>query len=946
MKSKKLLHAVLAAALAASAACDMSPVSAGGSYQPPDPPQDAVSGPRFISENERDELERNGRFLKLVNMPPDTQTPNVYSVSVANSQAVIAGFDRDRTVLVYKDTDSCTAYLLLAYNDGSEFTETGYFYTAFTVHVDAVTKFVVGIPDRFLVRYTDGRGSADVNGLPRPPPPPPDPPPEKLNYLTVFNLPPSVSVYNFDRVFVHNQAGEVAFCADYSEIVLASAGGRTSAKIPLRYTSTKAVFTETGVFYVSFDINVDVETRYTVKAEDGVGASFVNGNGYLDVLNIPDRPVSYLVVKGLPPNSVKYFVSDVNVYNLAEDPVAGCPDNKKITVVRDGEFAAFLIPLSSAYSDSGYFQASGRFAVTFAIELDMDWQTVFTREDRVVLVFTGGSAEIDLSSLFGRSSFSLANYNDTARPVIKAGSVWDVNGNRITVNSDFAVNALTPNSSGVVYLYSCYNGLDFYYEFSAAVPSYNSPRKGWYDGVRRALFKMVYLYGADPPLFLFKTPVDGDFPQLGKAVLEAPSDYSRLTASKPVSRSVDGAGSPAALTFSLDPGIYVIELRGAGGGSGRNYGGTSPGGSGGIVREIISLNAGTSFTAFAGSAGENAPAAEVSGTFRVVTTKNYYTYTPGVTSAPAPVLVSSNAVLSAVTVTGTNAAMSGGGGGGGGSGAFLYSSSNLGNYFLAAGGGSGGSGGSYLTPGGGGGSGGVIGPGSGGGGSGYLSQTSDAGDGSWNSKGGYGGRGGGLGAGSAGAPASDGGSGASALGFNSSVPGGAGAASYAASAFLILPSRIQNLFFTFYNQISSGSWEPDIGNPRESGDKIVTVRTAFNVSGNGGAGGSAPAYVNGPNAWLNVNNAGARGADAPALNPVSISNSATSGYAGALNTYWNIYGADGPATEPLFDSRIGLSVGAPANGRTGSDGGNNRGSAKGGGAAPGAAGSVIIHKIY
>jgi hypothetical protein len=154
------------------------------------------------------------------------------------------------------------------------------------------------------------------------------------------------------------------------------------------------------------------------------------------------------------------------------------------------------------------------------------------------------------------------------------------------------------------------------------------------------------------------------------------------------------------------------------------------------------------------------------------------------------------------------------------------------------------------------------------------------------------------------------------------------------------------LVFTVYNQTSSGSWEPDYGNPRESGDKIVTVRTSFNVSGNSGAGGSVPAYVNGPNAWLNVNNAGAQGAPAPALNPVSISDSAASDLAGHFMSYWNAYGEDGPATERLFDSRIGLSIGAPKNGQAGQDGGNSRSTSRSGGAAPGAAGSIIIHKIY
>jgi hypothetical protein len=390
MKSKKLSAlAVLAAALTL-AACDMAGIH---DFNPPAQMPIQDSNVRFISEIERDELEKNGRFLKLVNMPLNTQTPNVYSVSVANSSNSIARFNKNRTVLIYKDSDSCTAYLLLAYNDESEFIETGFFYTAFTVHVDALTKYIVNASDLFIVSYTDGRGQADVANLPSTAPAAADEP----RYLTVFNLPASVSFHGFDKVFVHNQAGAIAYCADYSRIELSVSGNSASAKIPLRYRSLDKTFTETGSFYVSFDINVDAETRYVVTAGDRVKTFFIDGNGYLDVRNLPDNPVPYLTLKGLPLNAGKHQISDVGVYNLSQ-PVAVCADPGGIVVVRDAESSTFLVPLSYSSNAGSYFRDSGKFAVTFSINVDVFTLIVFTRADGLILPFTDGSAEFDLSA--------------------------------------------------------------------------------------------------------------------------------------------------------------------------------------------------------------------------------------------------------------------------------------------------------------------------------------------------------------------------------------------------------------------------------------------------------------------------------------------------------------------------------------------------------------------
>jgi hypothetical protein len=81
--------------------------------------------------------------------------------------------------------------------------------------------------------------------------------------------------------------------------------------------------------------------------------------------------------------------------------------NKNIVASKTGSSSTFKIPLSSP--DNSYFMASGRFAVTFSVIVDIDSQFVFNRNDNMILVFTNGSAEIDFASLFGAPDVSLTN---------------------------------------------------------------------------------------------------------------------------------------------------------------------------------------------------------------------------------------------------------------------------------------------------------------------------------------------------------------------------------------------------------------------------------------------------------------------------------------------------------------------------------------------------------
>ncbi|GBU28241.1 hypothetical protein R84B8_01799 [Treponema sp. R8-4-B8] len=684
-----------------------------------------VDSSRELSEKERDDLETTGRFLKLTGLPDNLQAPNVFSASVANSSSSVAILDPLNPVLIYKERSSNTAYIPLVRQDNSEFLETGFFFAAFSIHVDALTMYVVSADDHFTVRFADGRGQTDVSNIPSK-----AVIVEEPRYLTITSLPPNVSFYSFASVSIRDQKGEIARCDDFSKILISANGGKAEAKIPLLYSKDGLNFTGSGSFYVSFDISVDADTRYTLASGDKVAVRFVSGNGVFDIMNIPPVPfvpVPYLTVKGLPLNAAKHMISDVSVYNI-ESEVASCSDYGEVISAKENGLLTFLIPLSS--SNGGWFLDSGRFAVSFTFNIDVDTKISYSRSDNVILYFTEGSAEFDVNSFFGHFNASLANPDDSSKPVIKAGSSFDVNGHRCTVAGNYAVAAFPPNGSCVLYLYVFYFDGEFFYEFSAAAPVYNQSRKGWYNGSKRALWKMIYLFG--PSQFLFKTPVHDNFPHLKTAALTVTNDYAQITDTKTAVKSIDGASNPESDNFTLEPGVYVVEIKGAGGGAGRSYDGASQGGSGGIVREIFTLGSAASFSAFTGSAGGDAPAVSPSGTFNIVTTRNYLTQAGSTTQSTvtfgSPVLTSSNSFIAAVNIYNVSnihiysdgpiteylwadASMSGGGGGGGGSASFLYSSGANGSYFLAAGGGGGGSGGSYLTPGGAGGAGGSCGPG-------------------------------------------------------------------------------------------------------------------------------------------------------------------------------------------------------------------------------------------
>ena len=736
---KKNLLSLAAAVLFAAAiaafftTCDMVYVE--------DPASGNSSGggnSRILTEEEKNELEKNGHFLKLVCMPDNTQVPNIFSVSVANSSSIISKLDTKKPVSIYKEKSTATAsvYLPLVYNDDTDFIETGSFYTGFSIHVDAVKKYVVDIKDKILVEYTNGRGTYDVRNIPQFGAADP-------GYLTVFNLPEGFVSQGISKVFVHNMYNPVASCRDYSLVEVFTNDGVTSVKIPLKYSSSDSDFKSNGNFFVSFDLYCDALRNYSIDPSDHITVNFINGNGFLDIGNIEYESIPYLTITGLPLNVTKYHFSAISVYNMVSS-VASCGNSGSIIILKDSSYATALIPLTE--SENGYFRGTGSFIVTFTVNIDALTQISYKKENNLMLDFVSGNASFGVTLNSGFFDAELLNPLDTFAPIIKKGSSFEIEGFIYTVNENIINNNYIPDKTCIAFLYTSLNNRLISFEISGDVPVFDTLRKGWYKNTKRALWKMIYLKDANK--FLAKTYIEDNFPP-GVFDTLTDDDYMQLVNEQTVFKNINGENNPPIQTFTLNSGVYVVELKGAGGGKGRTLNGLSDGGEGGLIREILTLNSDTLFSTFTGSSGEDAPPLVNEGEFNI--------YILRVQPVPAAHTTFYDNI-SVQYINKEKSSFSGGGGGGGGSATYMYAPDLY--YLLSAGGGGGAAGGSFYTRGGGGGAGGSVGPGAGGGAAGSISYNIDTtyyynfGESrllkNFYFSGGNGGKGGGLGGGYAG----------------------------------------------------------------------------------------------------------------------------------------------------------------------------------------------------
>jgi len=549
----------------------------------------ARSGMHVLSDAERDELERTGHFLKLVNMPRNTQSANVSSVLVAHGAANIGKLNAKDAVKIYRGNGVNTVYLPLIYNDGSDFAEYGSFYVAFTIHVDAITSFVVAISDKILVEFEDGRGSLDVLTIPANGP-------ADRRYLTFYGLPPNVQAQNVSKVFIYNQAGAIAQCEDYDQLSISNSMSGSTLRIPLSYIKPPGLFTETGSFYVSFDINVDAVTRFVIADKDRLLVNFVNGNGALYADDLPIAPpLPFLTVKSLPRHAVRQNFSNVFLYNTA-GKVAQCANVNDIIVSRDALSATAYIPLVYSSDTSEYFYDSGYFIVSLTVTVDALSQIIINQSDNFLLQFVNGSGACDLSDRFGFFSGGLANESNTAAPIVAKDTTFEMNGTYFKLKNNTPVKNSPPSASSVVYVYASQNYTEAEFEYSTVAPTYVSSRKAYYSGDKRCLWKLIY-FKDTPDIYAAKTYIEKDLLPTGLA--RYPISNRSFAVGTSV-YSLSGASNPAPATVTLQPGAYVFIAIGAGGGPGGSGGG---GGAGGSACELVLLGEATAFTAFAGSGG-------------------------------------------------------------------------------------------------------------------------------------------------------------------------------------------------------------------------------------------------------------------------------------------------------------------------------------------------------
>jgi hypothetical protein len=485
----------------------------------------------------------------------------------------------------------------------------------------------------------------------------PEPPESPAPYLTIISLPRNTVPQNISNVSIYNAAGaEIAKCAGHDQIIITGDYSSAAAKIPLVYNDRNEPFADTGNFVFSLSVNINFTTQIIVNKEDKLTLQFTEGNALLDASLIPPAPpLPYLTITSLPKNVKPQNISNVFVNNGAGTAIAKCADYNQILITTDSVYAAAKIPL--VYNGTGEpFRDTGYFIVSFSVNIDSYIQISKSREDAFSVPFIDGSGTFDLlkdahaSVELGYFSGGFTNPSDTDAPVIRSGTKFEMNGNYYTVNSNTAVVPSSFSNTCIVFIYArlVFNQLEFVY--STAAPAYDSYKKGYYNGLSRALFKFIFIRDSANKYFA-KTFISNNWSHFNYHTVDSSSLASQ---NLPQSFYLSGADNPQMQTVTLPAGAYLFTLNGAAGGSSSLYnvtggqgGAGGEGGAGGHISEVVLLSQNTSFTFFTGESGK-------SGSSEIRTTGN------------------------------NTASVKGGNGGGSGSFAFSHD-----GYFLCAGGGGG-----------------------------------------------------------------------------------------------------------------------------------------------------------------------------------------------------------------------------------------------------------------
>jgi hypothetical protein len=577
--------------------CDMDPFSAPAVPQPDVPQPDG--------------FDSSIPCLTIINLPANTRKNHFSNVFVFNSAGVVSKCADYDQITIIKDNGFVTAKIPLSYNtDSGYFKETGTFIVSFTANIDYATYYIVKESEKLRLYFTDGCATFDASLIPPPPPP----------YLTIISLPADTRSQNISNVFVYNDAGTViAKCADYDQIIITRDSLSVTAKVPLYYSGRDEHFTDTGNFVVSLFVNINFATQIIVKEEDKFTLPFTEGNALLDASLIPPAPPPpYLTITSLPKNVKPQNFSNVFAYNSIGTAAAECADYDQIIITAGSDYAAAMIPL--VYTGSGEpFRDSGYFYVSFSLYINSYIDISKTRDDEFPVPFTDGSGTFNflnnaLASIeLGYFSGGLTNPLDTAAPVIRSGTKFEMNGFYYTANSNMAVAASSFSNTCIVYVYArlVFNQLEFIY--STAAPVYDNYKKGYYNGFARALFKFVFIRDSSNKYFA-KIFINDGWSHLRYQTVDSSSLASQNLFQH---YYLSGTADPHSHTVTLPAGAYLFTLNGAAGASSPasfEFRPSSaplgppvpvgPGGSGGHVSEVVILSQNTSFTFFTGENGK------------------------------------------------------------------------------------------------------------------------------------------------------------------------------------------------------------------------------------------------------------------------------------------------------------------------------------------------------
>jgi hypothetical protein len=289
------------------------------------------------------------------------------------------------------------AYVPLTNPYSFAFTESGSYFTSFTITVDALSQIVAGANNNFLADYEDGVTEIDASRIP----PAPTAPPVIPHCLTIIGLPQTAHSADFLDVFIMNSEGNVAKCVDYTAIRIMPFEGKSAAVIPLVYDNNRNFngldFSESGSFIVTFSFFSDALNSIVVTRDNFCIVDFSDGTGLLDVSDIPLVPHKYLTITGLPQNTQQLNIADVFVWNQT-GKIAKCEDYSLLAFEYPGNSTTLKIPL--IYSSANQlFDETGPFYVSFDLNVDALTRFFITETDKVLVNFVNGNGTLDAANL-------------------------------------------------------------------------------------------------------------------------------------------------------------------------------------------------------------------------------------------------------------------------------------------------------------------------------------------------------------------------------------------------------------------------------------------------------------------------------------------------------------------------------------------------------------------